>query len=43
MANTDQRKHLVRSEFIVVTIVDAEHCGDESFCSSDIKAVLIAN
>ena len=43
MASTAQRKHLVRSEFIVVTIVDADHCGDESFCLSDIKGVLTAN
>jgi hypothetical protein len=43
MASTAQRKHLVRSEFIVVTIVGAEHCGDESFCSRDIKGVLTAN
>jgi hypothetical protein len=43
MASTAQRKHLVRSEFMVVTIVGAEHCGDESFCSRDIKAVLTAN
>jgi hypothetical protein len=26
-----------------VTIVGAEHCGDESFCSRDIKGVLTAN
>ena len=43
MASTAHRKHLVRSEFIVVTIVGAEHRGDESFCSKDIKAVLTAN
>jgi hypothetical protein len=43
MASTAQRKHLVRSEFIVVAIVDAGHCGDESFCSSEIKGVLTAN